>query len=81
MKTHNDFLVEYSVNGLTISDYIAYVRIDDYNFHRTGGDINNNRETPLTLEEFQLIADETDIQEMFTEQEINEYFVNQMTHR
>lgn len=78
MKTHNDFLVEYVVNGETISDYIAYVHIEELTFHRVGGCVNNNRETPLTLDEFHLIADETDIQDMFNEREMNEYFSNQV---
>ena len=78
MKTHNDFLVEYSINGIAISDYIAYVQIDGLNCHKVGSDSNNNREVPLTLEEFMSIADETDIQEMFTEVELNAYFLNQM---
>ena len=78
MKTHNDFLVEYSINGITIFDYLAYVKIGDCNFHRAGGDVNNNRETPLTLEEFHAIADDDDIQEMFTESELSAYFLNQV---
>lgn len=78
MKTHNDFLVEYSINGITISDYVAYINIEELNFHKVGSDSNNNREFPLTLEEFMAIADETDIQEMFTEVELNEYFLNQV---
>ena len=78
MKTHNDFLVEYSINGVTISDYLAYVQIEGLNFHRIGADSENNRETPLTLEEFHAIADDDDIQEMFTESELNAYFLNQV---
>ena len=78
MKTHNDFLVEYSINGITISDYIAYVQIEGLNCHKVGADANNNREVPLTLDEFHSIADETDIQEMFTESALNEYFLNQV---
>lgn len=78
MKKHADFLVVQQVNEHTIYSYEAYVHIEDLTFHRLGSDSNNNRVEPLSLDEFHLLADDEDIQEMFTESALNEYFLNQV---
>lgn len=76
MRVVKDFLVEYVINGVTITDYIAYVDIDGA-FALIGGDQYNNKEKTLTFDEFSSLVKELDLGGLFTQEEINLYFKSQ----